>query len=177
MKPEQLEPRRLLASMEVDLTFGEGGIAGFNETPVIANFYVVRQLPDGRIIGAGFQGSGPTVARFNANGSLDTTFGDGDGQIETSRNSGNTSVFGVDGAAGADGKIVLLHKRVGAVEEAHVGRFNAGDRSTRRSAPATWPLSPRPTRGRSPCRPSDLLDGGAAGFADDGQHCGSQVTR
>src|SRR5687768_12353678 len=122
---ERLEPRRLLASMDVDLTFGEGGIAGFNETPVITNFYVVRQLPDGRIIGAGFQGSGPTVARFHANGTLDTTFGDGDGQIEVARNSGNTSVFGVDGAAGPDGKIVLLHKRVGAVEEAHVDRFNA----------------------------------------------------
>src|SRR5688572_1254257 len=123
--PEPLESRRLLASMDVDLTFGEGGIAGFNETPVIANFYVVRQLSDGRIIGAGFQGSGPTVARFHANGSLDTTFGGGDGQIETSRNSGNTSVFGVDGATGPDGKVVLLHKRVGALEEAHVDRVNA----------------------------------------------------
>ena len=125
MTSERLEPRRLLASMEVDLTFGEGGIAGFNETPVIANFYVVRQLSDGRIIGAGFQGSGPTVARFHANGSLDTSFGGGDGQIETSRNTSDTSVFGVDGATGPDGKIVLLHKRVRAVEEAHVDRFNA----------------------------------------------------
>ena len=125
MTSERLEPRRLLASMDVDLKFGQGGIAGFNETPVIANLYVVRQLSDGRIIGAGFQGSGPTVARFHANGSLDTTFGDGDGQIEISRNTSDTSVFGVGGAAGLDGKIVLLHKRVRAVEEAHVDRFNA----------------------------------------------------
>jgi uncharacterized delta-60 repeat protein len=97
---EPLERRRLLASPEADLTFGEGGLGKIDES---GEFHVVRQLPDGRILAAGGTHSdGAIVARFNADGSPDTTF-DGDGTLKVPAASSMS-----DGAVGADGKIVLI---------------------------------------------------------------------
>jgi len=83
---EHLEARRLLISPEIDLTFGEGGVAR------AGNFWgdalLIDPLPGGKVVlvskGNPLDGipaggsSDPLVARFNADGSPDTTF-DGDG--------------------------------------------------------------------------------------------------
>ncbi|HYO09305.1 MAG TPA: hypothetical protein VER17_10065 [Tepidisphaeraceae bacterium] len=81
---ERLEPRRLMAGGEVDSTFATGGgiavdFGGDGE--------VVTQMlpaPDGKLLAFGWVDSGHSlaVARFNANGSLDTTFGTG-GKVVT----------------------------------------------------------------------------------------------
>ena len=113
---EPLERRRLLASPEVDLTFGEGGLAKIDES---GDFHVVRQLPDGRILAAGgthFEGA--LVARFNADGSPDTTF-DGDGTLKVPAASSMS-----DGAVGPDGKIVLIQS-FDLDDPVRVFRFNA----------------------------------------------------
>jgi len=75
---EHLEARRLLISPEIDLTFGEGGVAR------AGNFWgdalLIDPLPGGKVVlvSKGNPLDGPLVARFNADGSPDTTF-DGDG--------------------------------------------------------------------------------------------------
>jgi uncharacterized delta-60 repeat protein len=65
---------------------------------------------DGKIVVVGLTGTGNIVqsyaaARYNTNGSLDTTF-DGDGKVITDLASGNESAFGV--AIQPDGKIVVV---------------------------------------------------------------------
>src|SRR5581483_1945492 len=84
---ELLEDRRLLSAGALDPTFdGDGTVRtdfGYN---LDAAFAVAVQ-PDGKVVAAGKRGtaSGPTdfaVARYNADGSLDTTF-DGDGKVFT----------------------------------------------------------------------------------------------
>ncbi len=59
---ETLERRRLLASPQVDLTFGEGGIAP------VTNFWgdlnVMKELPDGKILVAGGANSHTSIAGF-----------------------------------------------------------------------------------------------------------------
>jgi uncharacterized delta-60 repeat protein len=59
--------------------------------------------PDGKIVVAGF-GGGFAVARYNIDGSLDTSF-DGDGKVSTRIGSGSNLGYGM--ALQADGKIVV----------------------------------------------------------------------
>ena len=71
---EPLESRRLLSAGSLDPTFGVGGVV-VEAAHVTPNDMVVQS--DGKIlISVGFQ-----VMRFNANGSLDTSFGD-DGAVD-----------------------------------------------------------------------------------------------
>ncbi len=129
---EKLEVRRLLAGLEPDLVFGEGGLA--TTGPFSGHFFATRTLADGKILAVG-NGSGPSgpgvttflgsddplVARFNADGSPDTSF-DEDGMLFLPQNDG---VLGTtDAAFGPDGKAVLLH---GVIDEheIRVFRFNA----------------------------------------------------
>src|SRR5215471_15933546 len=115
---QSLEPRRLLSSPELDLSFGEGGIATVPDFS--GHFFVVNQLPSGKIVAAGGSDD-PVVARFNSDGSLDTTF-DGDGVLALPQNDG---VLGTSaGAVGPDGKIYLLHFPTENTD-VHIFRFNA----------------------------------------------------
>src|SRR5688572_28800661 len=84
---EKLETRRLLAGPEVDLTFGQGGVARAGSFP--GEPFVVNELPGGRIVVVGQARANPhieefvqdpLVARFNVDGTPDTTF-DGDGAL------------------------------------------------------------------------------------------------
>jgi uncharacterized delta-60 repeat protein len=94
----------------LDITFGTGGkvitdFAGGND-----GINDLRVQPDGKIVAAGFMTSGGSrnfaLARYNANGTLDTTF-DTDGRVETSVNtSGDDSANGL--ALQSDGKIVAV---------------------------------------------------------------------
>src|SRR5436305_15169906 len=73
---EQLEARRLLSAGQLEPTFGNGGIVTDFSHPG-ANAVAVQA--DGKIIEAGLAHYGGqaviSIARFNANGTLDTTFG------------------------------------------------------------------------------------------------------
>jgi uncharacterized delta-60 repeat protein len=101
---EALEARRLLSAGQLDPTFGNGGVVLDNTHPG-ANAVVVQS--DGKVVEAGLANYGGqavlSLARFNANGTPDTTFG---------YFGGLTQVLGVNGIVGrvalqSDGKILV----------------------------------------------------------------------
>src|SRR4051812_6549937 len=75
-KCESLEPRRLLAAGDLDLTFDSDGkvTSDFTNTADTARGAAVQN--DGKILAVVFG----NVVRYNANGSLDSTF-DSDGRL------------------------------------------------------------------------------------------------
>ena len=92
---EKLDPRRLLSAGTIDTSFGTGGLLtqdfGFGDD--FGNAITVQS--DGKILVAGtVRGSASNdfgVARFNSDGTLDTSFGTG-GRVVTDFGSGSTSV-------------------------------------------------------------------------------------
>ena len=60
---ESLEERRLLASPEADLTFGEGGVA--RVTNSWGDLNIIKELPDGKILVAGSANSFTAIAGFS----------------------------------------------------------------------------------------------------------------
>jgi uncharacterized delta-60 repeat protein len=98
---EQLEIREVPAALAaLDPSFGTGG----NVSAVGAPFTGVALQADGRIVAVGTSNSDFFVARYNPNGTLDTTF-DGDG-IKTIDFGGADHAAAV--AIQADGKIVVV---------------------------------------------------------------------
>jgi uncharacterized delta-60 repeat protein len=106
---EWLEDRCTLSAGALDTTFGQGGI-------VLTHFgffsndqgQAVAVQPDGKILVAGSGGSANSMfelARYNPNGSLDTTFGQG-GKMSTSFGPGADSANAL--ALQSDGKIVVV---------------------------------------------------------------------
>ena len=100
---------RYLSNGKLDSSFGTGGLAlaDFNTEPGAA--YAVALQPDGKIVAAGkvFSETGVDdfgVARFNTNGSLDTSF-DGDGRQTIDFFSESDSAAAL--ALQQDGKIVV----------------------------------------------------------------------
>lgn len=61
----------------VDTSFGTGGKVITNVTASIDEIYAAALQPDGKIVAAGKGGGHFAVARYETNGSLDTTFGTG----------------------------------------------------------------------------------------------------
>src|SRR5262245_35053484 len=96
---EPLEGRLLLAGGDLDPTFGAGGVVmtTFNRTNDRAE--TVLAQPDGKIVAVG-----ANLVRYNANGSLDTSFGKG-GTV-ASANANGAALY-PPGTANA-GKIVLV---------------------------------------------------------------------
>jgi uncharacterized delta-60 repeat protein len=86
----------------LDETFGTGGkvTTGFSEFDDLARAIVLQT--DGKIVVSGEADTDFAVARYNSNGSLDTTF-DGDGRVRTSINLFDSAY---DVAIQSDGKIV-----------------------------------------------------------------------
>lgn len=87
----------------LDATFGTGGKV---ITPIgtgVDEAYAIVIQPDGRIVAAGRAGSNFAAARYNPDGSLDSTFGNG-GKVIT-----DVSDFGIAEAVAVqnDGKIVV----------------------------------------------------------------------
>ncbi len=117
---------RYQADGTLDTSFGSGGKA---ETPgeefgpgLVASATALQA--DGKILVAGGSGSQFALTRFNAEGSLDATFG-GDGTVLTRVNDGRTGTPNQtdrleDIALQADGKIV-------AVGEHHTGRYSPSE--------------------------------------------------
>jgi uncharacterized delta-60 repeat protein len=91
----------------LDATFGNGGIV-VNDFGQGLESYAIDVIiqPDGKLIIAGESGYAFLVARYNSNGTLDTTFGNG-GFTEV--NFGNLSWdHGRDAVLQADGKIIVV---------------------------------------------------------------------
>ncbi len=107
---EQLEGRTLLSAADLDATFGNDGFA--TSVPDV-EFTATAMQADGKIIAVGaqrlFQQNETTdtdfvIARFNTNGSLDTTFGFGDGITQVDLRDNDTPVAV---AITNDGRIVI----------------------------------------------------------------------
>jgi uncharacterized delta-60 repeat protein len=112
-----------------DLTFGSGGLV---TTDITGNVWgdranAVAIQPDGKIIAAGGGHSGVTndfiVIRYNADGSLDTSF-DGDGKVITDFSNSSDGLSGV--AIQANGKIIAAGTTFpGSNNDAALIRYNA----------------------------------------------------
>src|SRR5688500_15185682 len=111
---EVLERRCLLASIGIDRSFGHRGVAEAAFDVPVDLEALVAEVADQKMLVVGSDGFDRTqpspiaLARFNADGTLDTTF-DGDG---------TATPFVVDSVAAAtvqaDGKVLVVGKRGGA---------------------------------------------------------------
>src|SRR5262249_52429241 len=118
LRLEALEDRRLLSAGALDPTFGSGGVVTtLLNSRSTDRAYSVAVQPDGKIIAVG-DGKGSTdqigLVRYNANGSLDTTFGS-KGIVVLTNNKVPHDAYDV--ALQPDGKIDIADG---------VGAFNAG---------------------------------------------------
>jgi uncharacterized delta-60 repeat protein len=129
---ESLESRRLFAAGDLDPTFGAGGTLRFPYkqqvgTETTANGVIAQG--DGKIIVVGSTGPRDNadtdffVARFQANGSMDRSFGVG-GVVRTDVSKGGADVaYGV--IVGGNGKITVVGSAVeGSETEAAIVRYN-----------------------------------------------------
>jgi len=129
---ESLESRRLFAAGDLDPTFGSGGTLRFPYTQqigteTIANGVIAQS--DGKMVVVGSTGprDNPStdffVARFNADGSMDRSFGVG-GVVRTDVSKGGAdAAYGV--IVGGNGKITVVGSAVeGAETEAAFVRYN-----------------------------------------------------
>ncbi len=103
-----LEDRTVLSPGQLDPTFGSMGLVttDFFQTNSVAHAIAIQA--DGKIVAGGLGGytSGFALARYNANGSLDTTFGsNGDGLVTFDFGGYSSELDGV--AIQGDGKIVV----------------------------------------------------------------------
>ena len=101
-----------MLTASLDPTFGRGGAvvgpADSGSGSVLSGVVALAVQLDGKIVAAGSDSQGAVVRRFNANGSVDISFGTG-GQAKIPLPAGETSIFiGADGLAiGPDGSIVV----------------------------------------------------------------------
>src|SRR5687768_10680834 len=104
---EPLEGRMLMSAGDLDFSFsGDGKLTTDFGAGTIETVYDVAVQPDGKVVVVGESGDNWAVARYNVDGSLDTSFGPiGSGKVvETPAGSG----YGARAVAiQPDGKIVL----------------------------------------------------------------------
>ena len=101
---------RYNADGTIDTTFSGDGMARTDFTPREDAVYGVAIQTDGKIVAAGDAGfrtgnSRFALARYNVDGTLDMTFGGGDGKVTTNWTSGNDPVSSL--VLQSDGKIVV----------------------------------------------------------------------
>jgi uncharacterized delta-60 repeat protein len=113
----------------LDVSFGGDGKLGTNFSPGRDGASDVLIQPDGRIVAAGsadISGGAFALARYNSDGTLDSTFG-GSGMVVTDFTPPSPLTSGQDGASGVaiqpDGKIVAVGFAVGEDEEANPADF------------------------------------------------------
>lgn len=112
-RPEALEGRQLLSAGMIDPSFSTNGVALTTLSTVTYPdevAYDVQIQADGKIVAAGYASTAKTsndfgLARYNANGSLDTSFGAG-GKVLT--DFGGTRDRATDMAIQAGGKIIAV---------------------------------------------------------------------
>jgi uncharacterized delta-60 repeat protein len=106
----------------LDTTFGSGGKAVTDFGADDRAFSVALQA-DGKIVAAGMTGADFALARYNANGTLDLTFGS-DGKVITDFAGANDIALGV--AIRSDGKIVAVGRTFVSARTAFaVARYNS----------------------------------------------------
>lgn len=133
---------RYLATGVPDITFGGTGSVPLN----ILTFWDGKPVafqPNGRIVVVGAVDVGPdydlAVARYNSDGSVDSTFGT-DGIAQHHLNGG--SAVGVHGAVRPDGKIVILgYSDIGSAGNGFFLARLLGDKSSEASITSITPLS------------------------------------
>jgi uncharacterized delta-60 repeat protein len=117
----------------LDPTFSGDGRVGTNFSSAWDGAFDVAIQADGKIVVAGEAGgNGPVesadakfaLARYNPNGSLDTTFS-GDGKVITNVTSGADFIFGIAIQEG-DGKIVVAGRAAGSGGRIAVARYHVG---------------------------------------------------
>src|SRR6516225_9138485 len=111
LRLEALEDRCVPSAGVLDPTFGSGGtvttrFGGNNFDPTYAEALVIQ--PDGKILAGGFNESDGggilDLARYNADGNLDVTFGN-KGEVQTKFVGSTAYAYAL--ALQADGKILL----------------------------------------------------------------------
>ena len=103
---------RYLTNGALDTSFGDNGrvLTDFDATAADQGVFAAALQPDGKILATGFVSFMPpgpgaiATARYNSNGSLDTTFGTG-GKVETAVVNHINEATAI--AVGQDGKIVV----------------------------------------------------------------------
>jgi uncharacterized delta-60 repeat protein len=114
---------RYLDDGSVDATFGADGkvFTNFTSGNDLASDLAIQT--DGKLVAAGSAAGGDrfALARYNVDGTLDTSFGDG-GKITTNFTSGLDFAFGVE--IQADGKIVAAGRAGGSGGRFAVARYN-----------------------------------------------------
>src|SRR4051794_20420450 len=106
---EQLESRRMLSAGDLDPTFGTGGKLVSEQVGFNVNGLAVQR--DGKIVAVGMLNNDFGVARLNANGTLDTSFGGNGTGTTTADFGGNRGDFANTVAIQPDGKIVVAGRR------------------------------------------------------------------
>jgi uncharacterized delta-60 repeat protein len=109
LRLEALEDRTLLSPGDLDPAFGSGGKVTTMFPPGGAEAYSVALQPDGRIVAAGYAAQATTssvaLARYNSDGSLDSSFGSSG--LVTTDFPGFGTVVGRSVAVQADGRILV----------------------------------------------------------------------
>jgi uncharacterized delta-60 repeat protein len=117
---------RYNADGSLDTSFGTGGKVTTPIGSISETAYSVAVQSDGKIIAAGsayiISGTDFAVVRYNADGSLDTSF-DTDGIVTTQIGSGTDEAKSV--VLQSDGKIILAGYSVGTNRDFAVARYNA----------------------------------------------------
>ena len=103
-------PAARAASGDLDPTFGGDGVVRTDLTPNEDDGYAVTIQPDGKIVVAGEKGTGGpnprmAIVRYGTDGSLDPSFGGGDGKVSIDFTPLNDFPYAV--RIQADGKIVV----------------------------------------------------------------------
>ena len=96
---------RLNVNGTLDSGFGSGGIVNNSFGNILGVVFGVAIQPDGKIVAAAAGFAGGSVGRFNSDGSVDTTFGNGGFAVSKSLNSGPGILSTL--ALQADGKILV----------------------------------------------------------------------
>ena len=109
----------------LDSSFGTGGTTSLDFTNSLDQARGVALTPDGKIVTAGFTGGvgagNFAVARFNSNGTVDTTWGNA-GKVTTDFSGGGDNAAAV--AVQSTGKIVAAGLSTGATTDFGLARYN-----------------------------------------------------
>jgi uncharacterized delta-60 repeat protein len=106
---ESLEQRRLMSSGALDPTYGIGGKIASEVLGFVPNDIAVQK--DGKIVAVGKMKGFFAVARVNADGTTDTTFGGGDGIVTTDFGGNEDDVANAVAVDEVEGKIVVVGHR------------------------------------------------------------------
>jgi uncharacterized delta-60 repeat protein len=96
---------RLNTNGTLDSSFGTGGVVNNSFDNILGLVFGIVIQPDGKIVAGAAGFTGGSVGRFNSDGSVDTTFGNGGFTVSKSLNSGPGILSAI--ALQADGKILV----------------------------------------------------------------------